>query len=52
MDKENLHKIWCLLNEVLDENEPSDEELDYNEDLIELYAALHNLRECFFNIGW
>lgn len=51
MDREKLMQIAELLDEVLGENEPSDEELGYDEDAIELYDCLHDLREAMRNVG-
>lgn len=52
MDWENLKKIKELVNEVLGENEPTDEELDYDDDAIEMYAELHNLKEAMEQMGF
>lgn len=51
MDWDNLKKIKELIDELIGENEPTDEELDYDEDAIEVYAELHNLKEALENIG-
>ena len=51
MDWENLKKIKALVDELIGENEPTDEELDYDDDAIEVYAELHNLKEALENIG-
>lgn len=51
MDWDNLKKIKELIDELIGENEPTDEELDYDEDTIEVYAELHNLKEALENIG-
>lgn len=50
MDREGLNKIAEILAHLL-ENEPSDEELNYDDDIIEVYAELHNLKEALENIG-
>ena len=51
MDWDNLKKIKKLVDELIGENEPTDEELDYDEDAIEVYVQLHNLKEALENIG-
>ena len=51
MDWKNLKKIKELIDELIGENEPTDEELDYDDDAIEVYAELHNLKEALENIG-
>lgn len=51
MDWKNLKKIKELVDELIGENEPTDEELDYDDDAIEIYAELHNLKEALENIG-
>ena len=51
MDWENLRKIKVLVDEVLGDNEPTDEELDYDDYAIEMYAELHNLREAMERMG-
>ena len=51
MDWEKLIKINELVDELIGENEPTDEELDYDDDAIEVYAELHNLKEALENIG-
>ena len=51
MDWENLKKIKVLVDKLIGENEPTDEELDYDDDAIEVYAELHNLKQALENIG-
>ena len=51
MDWDNLTKIKELIDKLIGENEPTDEELDYDEDAIEVYVQLHNLKEALENIG-
>ena len=51
MDWDNLKKIKELIDELIGENEPTDEELDYDDNAIEVYAELHNLKEALENIG-
>lgn len=52
MDKEKLVELKELLDELIGENEPSDEDLDFDEDAIEMYAAMHNLREAMEQCGY
>lgn len=51
MDWEKLVKVKFLIDELIGENEPTDEELDYDDDAIEMYAELHNLKEAMERIG-
>ena len=51
MDWETLARIKELIDEIIGENEPTDEELDYDEDAIEMYADLHNLKESMEQMG-
>ena len=51
MDWEKLKKIKDLIDDVLGENEPTYEELDYDDDAIAMYADLHNLKESMEHIG-
>lgn len=51
MDWEKLMKVKGLIDELLGENEPSDEDLDYDDDAIEVYAELHNLKEAMERMG-
>lgn len=51
MDLEKLRKIKELVDELIGENEPTDEELDYDDDAINMYAALHNLKESMECMG-
>ena len=50
MDRDVLFELAELVGKIL-ETEPSDEDLDYNEDAIEVYASIHNLKEALKNIG-
>lgn len=52
MDRENLIKIKELIDELIGENEPTDEELDYDDNAIQMYADLHNLKESMENYGF
>ena len=51
MDWEKLREIKVLVDEVLGVNEPTDEELNYDDDAIEMYADMHNLKESMERIG-
>lgn len=51
MDWEKLSMVKALIDELLGDNEPSDEDLDYDDDAIEMYAELHNLKEAMERIG-
>ena len=48
--EKNLIKLKEMLIEILN-HEPSDEELDYDEDKIEMYAEMHNLLEAMSYIN-
>lgn len=50
-DKNKLQMIARVLEDVLGENEPSDEDLDNDNDKIAVYEELHNLKEALKNIG-
>lgn len=52
MDREKLLKIKELIDELIGDNEPTDEELDYDDDAIQMYADLHNLKESMENMGF
>lgn len=52
MDWENLRKIKEFIDEVIGENEPTDEELNYDDDAIQMYADLHNLKESMERMGF
>ena len=45
MDKEKLYKLKALLDELNVDSRPTDEELDYDDDLIDLYYKLYSLKE-------
>lgn len=51
MDMENLTKIKELIDEIIGENEVTDEELNYDDDWIEVYDELHNLKVAMENVG-
>ena len=48
--EKNLIELKKMLIEILN-HEPSDEELDYDEDKIEMYAEMHNLLEAMNHIN-
>jgi len=48
--EKNLIELKKMLIEILN-HEPSDEELDYDEDKIEVYAEIHNLLEAMNHIN-
>lgn len=52
-DKHDVSKLSILAEIVSDilETEPSDEDLDNDDDAIEVYANLHNLKESLQQIG-
>lgn len=52
MNKERLTELAIVLNSLLGENEPSDEELGFNDDLMELYDDLHNVKESLKKCGF
>lgn len=52
MDREKLSQVKKLVDELIGENEPADEELDYDDDAIEMYAELHNLKEAMERMGF
>ena len=52
MDFEKLRKIYSLIDELIGESEPTDEELDFDDDAIQMYADLHNLKESMENMGF
>ena len=55
MDRENIIAIKELLDKMLgDECEkmPTDEELNYDDDWIDMYACLRSLKESIENCGF
>lgn len=50
-NEENLKKLATLLDELTGNNEPSNEELDYNDDYIKVYDDIHSLKKSLKNIG-
>lgn len=52
MDRENLVKLKALLDEILGDNEPTDEELDFDDKAIEMYAEMHNLKQAMEELGF
>ena len=51
MDREKLLTLKNLLTDLL-MNEPSDENLDYDDDAIAIYEELHNLKDAMENYGF
>lgn len=51
MDREDLIALKVLLDKIL-WREPTEEELDYDEDKIAMYANLHNLRDSMEKLGF
>lgn len=52
-DKNNVSKL-SMLSEILSDiliTEPSDDDLNNDDDLIDLYAELHNLKTSLENVG-
>ncbi len=48
-----LIKIKELIDGIISEgNEPTDEELDFDDDAIEMYAEMHNLKEAMEKNGF
>ena len=45
MDREKLNELKTLVDQLIGENEPSDEDLDFDDDAIQMYADLHSLKE-------
>ena len=52
MDREKLNELKTLVDQLLGENEPSDEDLDFDDDAIQMYADLHNLKESMERMGF
>ena len=52
MDLDKLVLLSELVHSMLGDNEPSDEELDYDEDAIALYDDLHNLKYSLERLGF
>lgn len=51
MDREKLRSIYEMAKDIL-ANEPTDEDLDYDETKIEIYANLHNFVEAMEYAGY
>ena len=51
MDWEKLKALKAILDDLIGDGEPTDEELDYDDDAIEVYAEMHNLKEAMENMG-
>ena len=52
MDAKYLTKIAELVDILVGDGCPTDEELDYDDDYINLYQTLDNLKSCFEDIGY
>ena len=50
-DAEALTVIKELIDQLIGEAEPSDEDLDFNDAAIQVYADLHNLKESLDAMG-
>lgn len=50
--KQKLGRLSRDVNDMLGPSEPSDEELDYDEDYINLYHDIHNLKESLAKLGY
>ena len=51
-DVPKLQMLAALLSDIIGETEPTDEELDDDDDAIALYDELHNLKEALKNCGY
>ena len=51
-DKPKLRMLANILSDILGETEPTDDELDGDDDAIALYDELHNLKEALQNCGY
>lgn len=52
MDNQKLSQIAALIDNLIGDNEPSDEDLNYDDDAIQVYADLHNLKESLRKLGF
>lgn len=52
MDRANLLKISDIIDEMVGENWPTEDELNYDDDYIEIYQCLRNLKNALKNIGF
>ena len=50
--KADLADLAAVLGELIGDNEPTDEELNYDDDYIELYNEMHNLKKALENVGY
>lgn len=50
--KVDLADLAEVLGKLIGDNELSDEELDYDDDYIELYNEMHNLKKALENVGY
>ena len=52
MDREKLISLKAILDGLTDGPEPSEKELDYDEDAITMYHDLYRLRESMERMGF
>ena len=52
MDADKLMKIATLVNDLIGAKEPTAEELDYDDEAIQLYVDLHNLKTSLKSMGF
>lgn len=50
--EEKIEKLVAVVNEIIGKDEPTHEELDYDEDYIYFYDNLHNLKKALKNLGY
>ena len=48
----DISDLAAVLGELIGDNEPTDEELNYDDDYIELYNEMHNLKKALENVGY
>ena len=51
MDRAKLLELKNLLDELIGKDEPSDEELGFDDAAIDVYAEMHNLLEAINHFG-
>ena len=51
-DAEKLAMLAIIVNDIIGENEPSDEDLDNDDTAIELYDNIHNLKLSLEDMGY
>ena len=50
--EEKIEKLAAVVNEIIGKDEPTHEELNYDEDYIYFYDNLHNLKKALKNLGY